>query len=205
MPSSSVISAATVGSWAEGAVGCAPAARVDLDHLAACDHPEHVDVVDRHVEQVRVRHPPPPVAARDPGVAEVAAAGDADAEQPRRAASSDEVAQRAWLPPKAVVLRHHRVPAGRVGGSRDRPRHRRASGRAASPRSRGSRLRARARPAAGASRAARRARRRRAPVAEWRGRDRGTWGRRAPASAQARPSAAASATPTSSIAGRLAR
>ena len=113
VPSSSVSSATTVGIVLERRVRHPPAARVDLDDLRAGDHAEHVDVVDRHVEEIRVGHPATPVAAGDPRVAQVAPAGDADAEQRAELAGPNEVAKRARLPPEAVVLRHHRVPAAR--------------------------------------------------------------------------------------------
>ena len=63
----------------ERPVGRAPASRIDLDDLGARDHAQHVDVMDRHVQEIRMGHPATPVAARDPGIAQVAPAGDADA------------------------------------------------------------------------------------------------------------------------------
>ena len=69
----------------EGRVGRAPAPRVDLDDLRARDHAQHVDVVDRHVEEVGVRHPAPPVAARDAGPPQVA---PAEIRMPRSAPSA---------------------------------------------------------------------------------------------------------------------
>jgi len=70
---------------AERRVGDAPRARVHLDDLEAGDGAKEVDMVDRHVEQIRVRHAPAPVARRDPGTAQVSAARDPDPQQPVRA------------------------------------------------------------------------------------------------------------------------
>ena len=81
----------------ERGVGHVPAARVDLDHLQPGDHPDEIDVVNRHVEEIRMRHPAPPVAAGDPRVAQIAATRDPDAEQaPERAAATRSWNARGW-------------------------------------------------------------------------------------------------------------
>ena len=93
---------------AERPVGRAPAPRVHLVDLAAGDEADEVDVVHRHVQEVRVRHPAAPVARRDPRVPQVAPAVAADPEQPAERPAAHELTQRERLPAEAVVLRHHR-------------------------------------------------------------------------------------------------
>ena len=104
----------------ERGVGHVPATGVDFGDLLSGDHPHQVDVVDRHVEEVRVRHLPAPVAAGDPRVAQVAAAGDPDSEQAPERACGDEIVERARLAPEAVVLRDHRDPPRARRGVCDR-------------------------------------------------------------------------------------
>ena len=67
-----------------------------------------------------MRHLAAPVAARDPGVAQIAATGDPDPEQAPERARRDEVVQRARLAAEAVVLRDHRDPPGARRGVGDR-------------------------------------------------------------------------------------
>ena len=78
--------------------------------------------MDGHVEQVRVRHPPAPVARRDPGRAKVAPAGDADPQQRAERAGRDELLQRPRLAAKAVVLRDHHPAVRACPRLRDRAR-----------------------------------------------------------------------------------
>ena len=40
-----------------------PAARIDFHNFRARDHAHEIDVMDRHIQQIRVRHPATPVTA----------------------------------------------------------------------------------------------------------------------------------------------